>query len=76
MITEVEMTNAAREETEGDTERAELAAGKCQLTWRNYPHVGIRPDDPTVYRQHRCGRETPHRGVCRCRYCGSDRSAS
>lgn len=72
----VQMTNAAREDTEGDTERRELAEGKCQTTWRNYPHVNIRPDDPTVYRQHRCGRETPHRGACRCRYCGQDRSSA
>ena len=73
---EREMTPQARDETEGATERRELAEGKCQAAWRNYPHVNIRPDDPTVYRQHRCGREVSHRGVCRCRYCGKDRSAA
>lgn len=71
----VERTPAAREASEGDTMRAELAAGICQATWRNYPHVNIR-EDPTRYRQHRCGRDHEHRGACRCRYCGSDRSSA
>lgn len=70
-----EMTPAARDETEGATERAELAGNKCQTTWRNYPHENLR-NDPTIYRQHRCGRELPHRGTCRCRYCGRDRAAA
>lgn len=74
--TEHEMTEWARAETEGATERRELAEGKCQATWRNYPHENIWPDDPTVYRQHRCGRESTHRGACRCRYCGRDRASA
>ena len=69
----VEMTEAARAATEGATERRELAEGKCQGTWRNYPHENLR-NDPTIYRQHRCGRELLHRGTCRCRYCGRDRA--
>lgn len=71
-----EATAAARSESEGATFRAEQSAGNCQDTWRNYPHVNIRPDDPTVYRQHRCGRELRHRGTCRCRYCDSSRSSA
>lgn len=71
-----DMTNQAREATEGDTMRRELAQGLCQSTWRDHPHVNIRPDDATVYRQHRCGRQGPHAGACRCRYCGRDRSAA
>jgi hypothetical protein len=72
----VRMTAAARDETEGATERRERAEGKCQAAWRNYPHVNVRPDDPTVYRQHRCGREAGHRGSDRCRYCEQDRSSA
>lgn len=74
-LTEQEMTAAARDDTEGDTMRAELAAGKCQDSWRSRPYEYVRPDDLTVYRQHRCNREHGHRGYCRCRYCGQDRSA-
>lgn len=69
------MTAAARDETEGETLRIELAAGKCQTSWRNYPHATTHPDSD-AYRQHRCERELRHRGVCRCRYCGRDRSAA
>lgn len=58
--------------TECATERAELAAGVCQATWRNHPHEYLR-DDPAVYRQHRCGRDLQYGGACRCRYCQRDR---
>ena len=73
--TSTEMTARALDETEGNTERRELAEGKCQGTWRSYPHEFMW-GDPTVYRQHRCGRELHHRGHCRCRYCGKDGSAA
>lgn len=63
------MTPAARDETEGATLRAEAAI--CQYTWRDWPHVSWYGSDDT-YRQHRCSRETSHRGLCRCRYCGQD----
>ena len=76
VATGTEMTAAARDASEGATERREVAEGKCQGTWRNYPHVSVRPDDSSVYRQHRCGREAGHRGVDRCRYCGTDRGAA
>lgn len=71
----VTMTPAARDESEGATMRRELARGVCQSTWRNYPHVNIR-EDPTRYRQHRCGRDHEHRGACRCRYCGRDKASA
>ena len=71
----VEMTPAARDDTEGETLRRELAQGLCQSTWRNYPHTHLR-DDPTIYTQHRCGRDLSHRGACRCRYCGRDRASA
>ncbi len=72
---EAELSARARADTEGDTLRAELAEDKCQATWRNYPHENLR-NDPTIYRQHRCGREHGHRGSDRCRYCARDRAAA
>lgn len=71
----IEGTPQSRDDTEGRTMRAELAEGKCQHAWRNYPHVTTRPasrtDETVSYRQHRCGRECGHRGQCACRYCGA-----
>lgn len=41
----------------------------CNNTWKSSRLALV--DEPTRYRQHRCGQENQHEGNCVCKYCGT-----